>query len=96
MRRIAAEASGCPMVAWRIAGPRPLVVCVHGFSSREFRPFIEALGPRHDAWTVDLPGFGASGGPPYPLDLRALGGVLAEWLTPVDLDQAVFLGGFFG
>ncbi|MFD3475939.1 alpha/beta fold hydrolase [Streptomyces sp. NPDC058695] len=67
------------MVAWRIAGRRPPVVCVHGagVSSREFRPFIEVLGCGHNAWSVDLPGYGAGGRPARPLGLRALTDSLA-------------------
>ena len=86
------------MVAWRETGCGPPVVCVHGagVSSREFRPFLEALGPHHDAWSVDLPGFGASAGPKRPLGLRALADALTEWLTAVGLDQVVLLGGSFG
>lgn len=86
------------MVAWRIAGPAPSVVCVHGagVSSREFLPFVEILGRSCDTWTVDLPGFGASGGPARPLGLRALADALAEWLTAVGLEQVVLLGGSFG
>ncbi|MEU0722531.1 alpha/beta hydrolase [Streptomyces lavendulocolor] len=74
------------------------MVCVHGagVSSREFRPFIQILGGRQDAWTVDLPGFGASGGPPHPLNLHALADALAEWLTTVAPDKVVLLGGSFG
>ncbi|MFF9408163.1 alpha/beta fold hydrolase [Streptomyces anandii] len=98
MQRITAEVAGRPMVAWRIPGPRPPVVCVHGagVSSREFLPFLKALGSRRETWTVDLPGFGASDGPPEPLGLRALADALIDWLTAVDLEQAVFLGGSFG
>ncbi|WP_433447174.1 alpha/beta fold hydrolase [Streptomyces sp. CA-142005] len=98
MQRITAEVCGRPMVACRIAGRRPPVVCVHGagVSSREFQPFIEVLGHRHDAWTVDLPGFGASAGPRHPLGLRALADALAEWLAAVGLGQVVLLGGSFG
>ncbi|MGW1811222.1 alpha/beta fold hydrolase [Streptomyces sp. NPDC002078] len=98
MQRITAEVSGRPMVAWRIAGGPPPVVCVHGagVSSRGFGPFLEVLGLRHDAWTVDLPGFGASAGPPYPLGLRALADAVVEWLTAVGLEQVVLLGGSFG
>lgn len=96
--RIAATVSGRSMVAWRSAGRKPSVVCIHGagISSREFRPFIEVLGRDHDAWTVDLPGFGASERPPRPPALRALADAVAEWLTAVDLDGAVLLGGSFG
>ncbi|MBD0421352.1 alpha/beta hydrolase [Streptomyces sp. TRM S81-3] len=98
MQRITVAVSGRPTVAWRIAGRRPPVVCVHGagVSSREFRPFIEVLGRRHDAWTVDLPGFGASAGPGHPLGVRALADALVEWLAAVGLDDVVLLGGSFG
>ncbi|MES4908615.1 MULTISPECIES: alpha/beta hydrolase [unclassified Streptomyces] len=98
MRRIVAAVDGRPVMAWRNTGRGPSVVCVHGagVSSREFRPFLEAFGHRHDAWAVDLPGFGASAGPPYPLCLRALADALAEWLNTVGLDRAVLLGGSFG
>ncbi|MGW7820484.1 alpha/beta fold hydrolase [Streptomyces puniciscabiei] len=98
MQRITAEVGGRPMVAWRIAGRRPPVVCVHGagVSSREFLRFVRVLGHRHDAWTVDLPGFGASPGPRHPLGLRALADALVEWLTVLGLDHVVLLGGSFG
>ncbi|UQA97109.1 alpha/beta fold hydrolase [Streptomyces halobius] len=98
MERITATVNGRPMVAWRSAGPEPPVVCVHGagISSRTFRPFTEVLGHAHDAWAVDLPGFGAGAGPPRPLVLRALADAVAEWLTAVGLDHAVLLGGSFG
>ncbi|WP_171109253.1 MULTISPECIES: alpha/beta hydrolase [unclassified Streptomyces] len=98
MQRITVTVSGRPMVAWRVSGPRPPVVCVHGagVSSREFLPFLEALGPRHEAWAVDLPGFGASEGP-GDLGLRALADALVEWLAAVGLNQeVVLLGGSFG
>ncbi|WP_158716113.1 alpha/beta fold hydrolase [Streptomyces sp. NRRL B-24720] len=98
MQSFAVTVEGRPMVAWRSAGRAPAVVCIHGagVSSREFRPFVEALGHHHDAWTVDLPGFGASAGPPKPLDLRALADAVAEWLSAVGMDQVVLLGGSFG
>ncbi|OIJ98501.1 alpha/beta fold hydrolase [Streptomyces monashensis] len=98
MQRITVAVGGRPMVAWRIAGRGPSVVCVHGagVSSREFRPFAEVLGHRYDTWTVDLPGFGASAGPRRPLVLRALADLLVEWLTAVGLDHVLLLGGSFG
>ncbi|MEU0671053.1 alpha/beta hydrolase [Streptomyces lavendulocolor] len=98
MQRITAVVSGRPMVAWRASGARPSVVCVHGagVTSREFQPFIRVLGRRHDVWSVDLPGFGASSGPPRPLGLRALADAVAQWQAAVDLDRVVLLGGSFG
>ncbi|MEU6089761.1 alpha/beta hydrolase [Streptomyces sp. NPDC047085] len=102
MRRITREIRGTRLTAWRDPGRRPPVVCVHGagVSSREFLPFLEALAPHHDAWAVDLPGFGASQDPSYgseqPLGLRALADSLDDWLAAADLDPAVLLGSSFG
>ncbi|MFI2200408.1 alpha/beta fold hydrolase [Streptomyces sp. NPDC020192] len=98
MQRMTRDVAGSPMVAWREAGRGPPVVCVHGagISSREFRPLLEALGPHLDAWSVDLPGFGAGRGPKRPLGLRALADALAEWLTAAGLEQVVLLGCSFG
>ncbi|WP_225829961.1 alpha/beta fold hydrolase [Streptomyces sp. NK08204] len=98
MSRITQAVNGRPVAAWHHAGRAPSVVCVHGagFSSREFQPFLDALGRHHDAWSVDLPGFGASAGPVRPLGLRALAEALTGWLTAVGLDHVVLLGGSFG
>ncbi|MFC7328252.1 alpha/beta fold hydrolase [Marinactinospora rubrisoli] len=98
MQRIDTVVDGRPMAAWRTAGPGPPVVCVHGagVSSREFLPFVNALGRRHDVWTVDLPGFGASGGPVRPLGLRALADAVTAWTATAGLQGAVLLGSSFG
>lgn len=98
MRRVTVQVDGRPMTAWRNSGPGPPVVCVHGagVSSREFQPFVDAPGMRHDTWSVDLPGFGASRGPRRPLGLPELADALAHWLTACGLDRAVLLGGSFG
>ncbi|RCV51728.1 alpha/beta fold hydrolase [Marinitenerispora sediminis] len=98
MQRISTEVNGRPMAAWRAPGRRPPVVCVHGagVSSRELLPFVEELGRRNEAWAVDLPGFGASPGPAYPLGLRALADAVADWTAAADLDGVVLLGSSFG
>src|SRR3954468_12580081 len=98
MRRIVATAGDWPVVAWRCTGRGPSVVCVHGagVSSREFRPFLEVFGRRHDVWALDLPGFGASTGPAHPLGLRALADARAGWLSAMGLEHVVLLGGSYG
>ncbi|WP_079064369.1 alpha/beta fold hydrolase [Streptomyces sp. NRRL F-4489] len=98
-QRITVPVRDEPVVAWRSPGRPPAVVCVHGagVSSREFQPFLGELGRRgHDAWAVDLPGFGASGRPPGPPVLRALADTVAEWLAAAGLERVVLLGGSFG
>jgi pimeloyl-ACP methyl ester carboxylesterase len=82
------------------AGPATAtpVVCVHGagISSRPLRPLVERLGETVETWAIDLPGFGRSSKPPEPLDLIALGDVLADWMAAMDLPPACLLGSSFG
>lgn len=91
-----------PMTAWRRlpreAAGAPPVVCVHGagVSSRELRPLVAAMGEHVPAWTVDLPGFGESGKPPRPLDLRELADALTGWLRAEELPPACLVGSSFG
>ncbi|GAA5037850.1 alpha/beta hydrolase [Thermocatellispora tengchongensis] len=89
---------GLRVATYRRRGPGPAVVCVHGagVSSRELLPFVRALGERHDAWTLDLPGFGASAKPPRPLTLPALADAVAGWVAEARLDRPCLLGGSFG
>jgi pimeloyl-ACP methyl ester carboxylesterase len=91
-----------PMTGWRrVPGEAdgvPPVVCVHGagVSSRELRPLVADLGAYVPAWTVDLPGFGQSAKPAYPLGLTALADALADWLEAEDLPPACLAGCSFG
>jgi pimeloyl-ACP methyl ester carboxylesterase len=85
-------------------------VCVHGagVSSREFCPLVMALGRDHDAWTVDLPGYGRSGWtvdlpghgrsgrPRVTVSLPALADALADWLKAVGLVDPCLLGVSYG
>jgi pimeloyl-ACP methyl ester carboxylesterase len=98
LERLVHTVGGSVMVSWRRAGPGSAVVCLHGagVSSRELLGLVEALGGRHDAWSVDLPGFGHSGKPPRPLTLVELADAVAGWLAVVGLRRACLLGGSFG
>ncbi|MGN9837039.1 alpha/beta fold hydrolase [Nonomuraea sp. H19] len=90
------------VTGWRRVPPSadrtPPVVCVHGagVSSRELRPLVAALGEHVPAWTVDLPGFGQSTKPPYPLGLPALADALADWLEAAGLPPVCMAGSSFG
>jgi pimeloyl-ACP methyl ester carboxylesterase len=89
---------GLDLVSWRRPGPGLPVVCVHGagVSSRELFGLVHALGEWHDAWTLDLPGFGRSAKPPRPLTLGELSDAVAGWLEVVGLPGVCLLGGSFG
>jgi pimeloyl-ACP methyl ester carboxylesterase len=82
----------------RKQGPGSAVVCVHGagVSSRELLPFVEVLGETHDAWAIDLPGFGASDKPARPLTLPALADVVAAWVGETGLERPCLFGLSFG
>lgn len=86
------------VAGYRKQGPGSAVVCVHGagVSSRELLPFVEVLGERHDAWAIDLPGFGASDKPARPLTLPALADVVADWVREADLERPCLFGLSFG
>ncbi|MFD0475349.1 alpha/beta fold hydrolase [Nonomuraea thailandensis] len=91
-------ALGMKLAVWRSHGPGPAVVCVHGagVSSRELLPFVRAMGVTHDAWSLDLPGFGRSEKPRAPLTLTALADAVADWLAASGLERPCLLGGSFG
>ncbi|MFB4278100.1 alpha/beta fold hydrolase [Nonomuraea sp. MTCD27] len=91
-------ALGMRVTSWRGHGPGPAVVCVHGagVSSRELLPFVRVLGATHDAWSLDLPGFGRSEKPAEPLTLETLADAVADWLAVTGLERPCLLGGSFG
>lgn len=104
--------SGTGMVSWHgspagAPGPGatggepaagPAVVCVNGagVSSRELRPLVSRLAVAHDAWTVDLPGFGQSAKPDVALGLPALAEAMEDWLSAAGLPEVVLVGTSFG
>lgn len=102
LERRTVKAGAWSMSGWRRfpEGPArtPPVVCVHGagVSSRELRPLVARLGEHIPAWTVDLPGFGQSAKPPYPLGLPELADALADWLDAEQLPPACLVGCSFG
>ncbi|MFC7109863.1 alpha/beta fold hydrolase [Nonomuraea rubra] len=91
-------ALGMRVAVWRSHGPGPAVVCLHGagVSSRELLPFVRAMGVTHDAWSLDLPGFGRSEKPRAPLTLTALADAVAGWVAESGLQRPCLLGGSFG
>jgi pimeloyl-ACP methyl ester carboxylesterase len=60
----------------------PPIVLVHGIgaSSRSLKPTIHALGDEHEVYAPDLPGFGLSDFPIYPLDVPGLAEALRRWM----------------
>ncbi|MDP8931316.1 MAG: alpha/beta hydrolase [Actinomycetota bacterium] len=98
LERLTHTVEGRGMASWRRPGPGRPVVCVHGagVSSREFLGLVEVLGEGHEAWTVDLPGFGHSAKPPAPLTLPELADAVADWLEVAGLRQPCLLGSSFG
>ena len=58
----------------------PLLVGVHGWllSGRLWEPLTQALEPRWDCWTPDLPGFGQR---PRPKELRTNLVSYGRWLA---------------
>ncbi|UBU18614.1 alpha/beta fold hydrolase [Nonomuraea gerenzanensis] len=91
-------ALGMKVAVWRSQGPGPPVVCVHGagVSSRELLPFVREMGVTHDAWSLDLPGFGRSEKPRAPLTVTGLADAVADWLAASELRRPCLLGGSFG
>lgn len=71
----------------RAVGAGADVVLVHGagVSSRYWRPAQRALAARgaYRVHALDLPGFGRSPDPPWPLELRPLAGHLEAWMEAV-------------
>ncbi|WP_046468303.1 alpha/beta fold hydrolase [Allosalinactinospora lopnorensis] len=92
------EVGGDPVVSWGLPGPGPPVVCVHGagVSSRQTLPVVRALAGRHEAWAVDLPGFGRSRSRKSSLTLLELAGACASWMQQRDLKNACLLGTSMG
>jgi pimeloyl-ACP methyl ester carboxylesterase len=73
------------------------IVLVHGFaSSRSLKPLIRALGTRRPVFAPDLPGFGMSDQPIYPLDVPGLADALRHWLLDNELAPAIVVGVSFG
>ncbi len=75
--------------------PAP-VVCANGagVSSRELLPLVRTLG--WGAYTVDLPGIGASAAPERPLSLPEAAEALVGWVTAMNLAPACLLGSSYG
>jgi 2-hydroxy-6-oxonona-2,4-dienedioate hydrolase len=85
-------------VSTAIPADHRAIVLVHGLgvSARYMLPTLGYLAPYLAVYAPDLPGFGESDKPTYPLDIPDLADVLAEWLGVVGLERASFLGNSFG
>ena len=71
----------------------PEVVVVPGLAvSNYLLPAVRELGAWTRAHLVELPGFGGSGEPPHPLDVRQFADALAQWLDASGLEDAVLVG----
>jgi pimeloyl-ACP methyl ester carboxylesterase len=69
------------------------IVLVHGLSSsRALKPLIRALGTRRPVFAPDLPGFGMSDQPIYPLDIPGLADALRRWMLDNGLAPAILIG----
>jgi len=91
---------GMGRVYTRIGGcsSGPPVVLVHGFvlAGDYMMPTAEMLARFSRTYVPDLPGYGLSGPPGQPLDLRFLSDSLAEWMERLNLRHAHFVGNSFG
>ena len=77
--------------------PRAQVVLVHGLglSGEYMMPVARELARRYETWVPDLPGFGLSAKPRWPLDVAGLGDALAGWIGAAGLERPVLLGNSF-
>jgi pimeloyl-ACP methyl ester carboxylesterase len=76
-------------------GKGPPIVFVHGISG-SWQNWLENLphfGRRHRAIALDLPGFGSSPMPTWPIDMPAYGRLLHDFCEKLGLDKEVTLVG---
>jgi 2-hydroxy-6-oxonona-2,4-dienedioate hydrolase len=74
------------------------IVFVHGLgvSTRYMAPTMARLATDFQVAGPDLPGFGRSGSPAHPLNLRELAAALAAWLDVRGIGPAIFVGNSYG
>lgn len=74
------------------------IVFVHGFgvSTRYMAPTMARLAGDFLVAGPDLPGFGRSGSPPHPLNLRELAQALGEWIDARGIGPSIFVGNSYG
>lgn len=74
------------------------LVFVHGLgmSSRYLEPTMARLASAHPVAGVDLPGFGQSGTPHRPFDLRELATALGSWMDVRGIGPAILVGNSYG
>jgi pimeloyl-ACP methyl ester carboxylesterase len=88
------EVGGCMLASWRVAGKTPPLVCLHGagVSSREILPLLAALRGKRAAWSVDLPGYGASEPVRAPIEIGVFADALALFLSATSAPAVHLLG----
>jgi len=76
----------------------PVMMHLHGFgiSGRYLLPTAERLAGEFHTLVPDLPGFGRSGSPPHPLDIRDLAAAAADFLDDRKVDVATLVGNSMG
>lgn len=77
---------------------RPAIVMVHGLvvSSRYLLPTAWQLASLYHVSIPDLPGYGKSEKPDRYQNLDEMADTLADWMTALELPQAVLLGNSLG
>ncbi|MEV0057461.1 alpha/beta hydrolase [Saccharopolyspora shandongensis] len=88
------DIGGTVLASWSVVGESPPLVCLHGagVSSREMLPLLSALHGKRAAWSVDLPGFGASEPVRAPIEIGVLADALVLFLDAT-FASAVYLMG---
>ncbi|MHA6801530.1 alpha/beta fold hydrolase [Bounagaea algeriensis] len=98
MESVPVPAEGGTLASWRVPGPEPPLVCVHGagVSSRAALPFVAEMSGRRQTWTVDLPGFGRSRTAESASGVGEFRDALVQFLDGASLPSAHVLGWSFG
>lgn len=85
-------------IFYRKKGKGYPLLFIHGFceSHEIWNEFIEAISPRFEVFTVDLPGFGASPLPTTPFSIDDIGKQLANWLDRQHIQKPIVIGHSLG
>lgn len=80
------------------AGRGPAVLLIHGLGgfAESWRLNLDALAARSTVYALDLPGFGNSGKPPAPYDLRFFATAVGAFMDALGIGQATLVGHSLG
>jgi pimeloyl-ACP methyl ester carboxylesterase len=86
---------GTTPVSYVEMGEGPAILLVHGLSGswRNWLENIPYLARRHRVVALDLPGFGLSPMPEYPISIKSYGNFLGKFSDRIGLDQETALVG---